>query len=205
MTTGIIVALGVLAFIMGGLGRRIAGGVLNQWKSPSTNGAGVAVMGDTPARLIYSASVSLAVILSAVVVPTTLMFWCLAACMLPAVFVGTTTGNNNSLSMGTADDYTFKHDFLGMLVHGIESAVLPGMVVLLAFIPASIREAVILSAILEASIAVGCPLAYYVGWRIAGLKGASYMPLGLKGGTEIGEALWGGLTALSAFLVFTLG
>lgn len=202
------VALGVLAFILGALGRRIAGGVLNQWASPSTNGAGTTVMGDTPARLIYSVNVSLAVILSAVVVHHMSIPNSLAAlAMVLAVFVGTTTGNDNSLSMGTAG-YTFKHDFLGMLVHGIESAILPGAVIGLATrfcLGEGLSQVFTIAAIAATTIAVGCPVVYYVGWRIAGLKGASYMPLGLKGGTEIGEALWGGLTALTVFTAMVCG
>lgn len=49
-------ALLPLAMALGALGRRIAGGVLNQWFAKP----GARVFGDTPARLLFGVCVALA-------------------------------------------------------------------------------------------------------------------------------------------------
>ncbi len=148
-------------------------------------------MGDTEARLIYSVTIALSGLLGGAI-------WWQAMLMIPAVFVGTTTGNFDSMSMGRGQ-YSYAHDLFGMSLHAILSVILPLLVVggtVLLPIP-EYHNVLWLSLYLLAS-----PL-YTVGWMIAGKQGKVIFPIGLRGGSELGEAFWGAVCALATFLCYT--
>lgn len=173
-----IALFSLASFTLGALGRRVAGGVLNQWFSLN--------IGDTPARLFYGLTVAVAALAGG-------LGWLVAGLLIPAVWVGTTTGNFAALAMGT-DGSSLAEDWEGMSLHGFLSAVLPSLVVFFGDHDNSIGGLLVLLGVTF----LASP-SYYLGWRIAG-HGAPWLPTGLKGGTEVAEALWGGLTALSVFL-----
>lgn len=199
-----------VALALGALGRRIAGGVLNTWAGYDTlnrthPGFNFRVMGDTPARLIYGVTVGLAALMGGAV-------WWLALAMVPAVWVGTTTGNGGGRDMGFGAT-SFWHDFAGMSLHAFESAIAPVLLVVLAmWSPAGSP----VSFIILAFTMLAAPL-YWLGWRIAIALGGQEMPPnnlggvgngrlfdGLQGGSEWGEALWGGAVALGTYLAFAV-
>lgn len=185
-----------IVMILGALGRRIAGGLLNQWAG-DTDGVS-RVMGDTPARLIYGAALGLAALAGSAA-------WPVALAMVPAVWVGTTTGNFNGMAMGRAE-FSYWHDFWGMTAHGALSAILPvGLAVLAGAAAGSIW------------IAVDCLLCaplYAAAWNVAEDMGTQAVPAssiarrsllrGFNGGSELGEAFWGAACALGTFLAFAV-
>lgn len=176
-----MIALVLPSMLLGGLGRRIAGGVLNQWFKPS----GGRVMGDTPARLIYGGFVGMAAAMGGA------PYWA-ALAMMPCVWVGTTTGNWSSMAMGRAKT-TFLHDFFGMSAHAFLSALLP--VGLAAY---SVHWHAAVAALF---IMLAAPL-YALGWMISGKTGAAWLPTGFKGGSELGEFFWGAATGAGVFLAY---
>lgn len=181
-----------VALIMGAIGRRIAGGILNQWAGLA-GGNTSRVMGDNPARLIFSVLVALSGLLGGAP-------WLLALLLVPAVFVGTTTGNFNSMAMGRGS-YSFAHDFWGMSAHAALSAITPTLLVVafgLQFYDTPFSWWAVGGFTLIAS-----PL-YCIGWIISGKTGNLSLPIGFRGGSELGEAFWGASCALGAFLTFAL-
>lgn len=184
-----------LAIVLGGLGRRIAGGVLNQWAGLSGEGD-ARVMGDHPARLIFGATVAFSAFLGGCP-------WKLALILIPCVWVGTTTGNFESMAMGRGSHSKY-HDWLGMTAHAVLSAILPALAVFLIY-PALPWWWIGLLPLLAAP-------GYELGWFISELTGNSpslrqniyynHIPNGFKGGTELGEFFFGGACALGAFLTF---
>lgn len=197
-----------IAFALGALGRRIAGGVLNTWAgydalNRTHPGYNFRVMGDTPARLIYGAMVGLAALMGGAA-------WWLAMAMVPAVWVGTTTGNGGGRDAGFGAT-SFWHDFWGMSQHAFLSAGVPTILVIAAmWSPAGSLA----GAFVFAFTMLAAPL-YWLGWRIAIALGGQEIPpnnlggvgsgrlfAGLQGGSEWGEALWGGAVALGTFLAF---
>jgi len=178
-----------VVLVLGALGRRAAGGALNQWFSDGT--AEHRVMGDTPARLIFAATVALSACLGGA--PA----W-QALALVPAVWVGTVTGNFASLAMGRGQ-YSYLHDCVGMSAHAALSAVLPTLVAFGAVFltpPEHDQWGWMLGLTMLAA-----PL-YTLGWIISGQHGRPSFPLGLRGGSELGEAFWGASCALGAFLTF---
>lgn len=180
----------VASILLGAFGRRAAGGALNQWTGHTDDHP---LTGDLPTRLLYGVCLGLAALIGGS------LLW-QAALMIPAVFVGTTTGNNGSMDMARAED-TFEHDWWGMTLHGLESAFLPALVVALPSVlvghwGADLRWLWTFGLTLAAS-----PF-YWVGWVISGAHGRSSLPIGLRGGSELGEAFWGGACGLGVFLAF---
>lgn len=180
----IITLLGIVAFCIGAIGRRVAGGAFEQWTGLD--------IGDLPVRVFFAVTVASAALMGGAT-------WLIAGLMVPAVWVGTTTGNFESLAMGVDHKYGVAHDWLGMTAHGMLSAVLPAAVVLWATDSTPVYWAVFVAITFLAS---PC---YYLGWRLTGNGfGVPRIPVGFKGGTEVAECLWGGVTALSVFLAFAI-
>lgn len=192
-----------IVLIVGALGRRIAGGVLNQWFvgilfQPGAfltllGGDAGRVMGDTPARLIYGASMAVAALLAGAGLTV-------AALMIPAYFIGSTTGNFNSTGMGRSST-GFVECFLGMSVHAALTAVVP----YLTLVALTMRlHGVSWLAFEQGGWLVGlCMLAaplYDLAWCITGLNGKARFPNGFQQGPDLGEAFWGAATALGVFL-----
>lgn len=166
--------------VLGAFGRRAAGGVLNQWTGRPDSRP---LTGDTPTRILYGVTIGLAALLGGAL-------WWHALLTVPAVWVGTTTGNAGSMAMGRAQT-PFWRDFLGMSGHAALSAILPTA---LAFGVGANGWWTLLTL-------AAAPL-YDIGWALAGKTGNPRFPLGLRGGSEIGEALWGAAVALGAYLAF---
>ena len=180
-------ALGcLLSFALGGIGRRIAGGAVNEWFHRD--------VGDHPVRLFYGLTVAFSALMGGAA-------WPVAALTIPAVWLGTVTGNFRSLSMGHGE-YSFQHDFWGMTAHGALSTA-----------PCLLAWYAGLGWLAVALIAAGCLAAapcYILGWwtaiRIGSQDaGVTAMPPGLRGGTQLAEVLWGGIHAATIFLAFIMG
>lgn len=170
-----------VAFLLGALGRRIAGGGFQDLTRLD--------IGDLPVRIFYGATVALAALIGGAV-------WWVALLMIPAVWVGTTTGNFESMCMGHGK-YTFRHDFLGMTEHGALSAVLPAVVVCLAgFVWGAIAVFLVITFTASPS--------YMFGWWIEGRWPFHTYGDFLSPPTPMAECIWGGLTALAVFLAFAL-
>ena len=171
-----------LAFLLGAFGRRAAGGVLNQWAGRPDSRP---LVGDTPTRLLFGVTIALAAALGGAVGWQALL-------MVPAVWVGTTTGNFHSMAMGRAQT-SYVHDFVGMSLHALLSALLPTAVAAYGW---HVQAAWLFGLTMLAS-----PL-YSLGWTISGRQGNPRLPLGMRGGSELGEAFWGGATGVGALLAF---
>jgi hypothetical protein len=190
-----------LVLLTGAVGRRIAGGVLNQWFvgisfSPGViltllGGNSERVMGDTPARLIYGASMALAALLGGAV-------WWLALAMVPAFWIGSTTGNFNSIAMGRnhPPEPDFLGCFLGMSAHAALTALTPVLIVVGVDLWTHLAYAWVWIAGLTM---LAAPL-YALAWNISGLRGQKLFPNGFQQGSDLGEGLWGAATALGVYL-----
>lgn len=136
-----------------------------------------------PVRIFFAVTLALAAFLGGSV-------WWVALVMIPVNFIGTTTGNFNSLAMGRGGNPYWK-DFIGMSIHGFLSSGPPAIVFALlhgAWFPALIGGLVI------------SPL-YTAGWAITGLPpGKQHWPKGMQQGSEIAELLWGGAMGVGLFL-----
>lgn len=186
------------AFVLGAFGRRAAGGVLN----PLTGHTDAhPLTGDLPTRMGFGATVALAAAMGGA-------SWWQCLLMVPAVWVGTTTGNFGSIDMARNQD-TFAHDWLGMSLHAFLSAVLPSVVVVAPLIgPAWPHVWQPFLADPRWLWAFGFTMTaapiYWFGWAVAGYGGVRWLPRGLRGSVEIAEALWGGMCAAGVFLAFAL-
>ena len=156
------------AALLGAFGRRVAGGVLNQWFAPAGR-----VMGDLPARAIWGLSLGIAAIAGGATV------W-QALAVVPLVVAGCAVPMWAIDPLG--DGYSSPRWLrcAGLAAHGLLSMLLvtagawwcgDGWWCLLA-----------------GSVAI-LPL-YIAGWVIAPVQRSAF-PAGLRLGSEIGEALWG--------------
>lgn len=176
-----MVFLFALSFVLGALGRRIAGGVLNQWFKPP----GERVFGDHPARLIFGVTVAISGLFGG---------WpaLYAAALIPAIWVGTTIGNFGGIDLGRGNG-TYWGDVAALTLHGVGGIATPA--ILAAWVwhaPGPIFP------ILASGFAIGP--AYTLGWALSGRIGNPHFPIGLRGGSELGEAFWGGAVAVGVFL-----
>ena len=97
----------------------------------------------------------------------------------------------SSIDLGKAEG-TVPQDIAGLTAHGLLGTVLPAA---LAWWCGGAPVWLVAAGLLSAP-------AYWLGWTVAGLRGAQWLPNGLRGGTEIGEALWGAAVGAGAFLAF---
>ena len=187
----IYASLSLLSFLLGGLGRRIAGGALNQWAG-LPGGVNGRVMGDTPARLIYAALI--AICASLALAPPLVN-----PVILVAVWIGSTTGNFDSIGMGRGG-HPFWRDYLGMTAHGAICAaiLLVSLAVLGRFIPLPSWWWLAGAGFYYAASA------YELGWIVTGRTGNRRLPVGLQTGSDLAEFIWGGLCGLCTFNAFWL-
>lgn len=172
------------AMVLGGLGRRVAGGGANQVFRPN----GGRVMGDTPARLIFGCTIAAAALMAGAV-------WWHCLLLVPAVWVGTTIGNFESLAMGHGK-YSYAHDFWGLTLHGIAGTAW-------AWVGAAALGYAASNFMLIGGLMIAP--AYTLGWwLIPSPAGDSRYPVGLRGGQELGELFYGSLFALGAFLTVVM-
>lgn len=171
-----------IAAVLGGFARRACGGYLNQIFGYSDSRP---LMGDGPTRWGYGLCIALCALMGGAA-------WWQALAMVPAVWVGTTTGNRGSMDMGRNED-TFAHDWFGMSRHGLDSAILPTAV---AFWGWHWQAAWLFGFTMLAAPA------YWLGWAIGGKTGNPRFPVGLRGGSELGELAWGSCVGVGAMLAF---
>lgn len=196
--------------VLSGLGRRIAGGVLNQWFRPN----GGRVFGDVPARMIYGATLALAAVVSGARLPDALRLWWpvglthwapVTLHIPPAASVPTLaaaiivlTAAGCSVPMWAIDPWRQTAPpeaprwlrCIGLTAHGF-----------LSILPLTAGAWLIGYGwywLLLASLSI-VPL-YCVGFVIWGAGRDMKMPLGLRLPSELGEALWGMAVGLSILL-----
>jgi hypothetical protein len=185
MTTVLI----ILAALFGALGRRLAGGAFQQWTGLD--------VGDLPVRIAFAALIVAAAFLGgwhphaltvlSIVVPP----WSMPILLGLGVWIGSTMPMFSSIDLGKAEG-TVPLDIAGLTAHGLLGIMLPAALAWWgAYAPLWLLAAGLLSA-----------PAYWLGWTITGVRGAQWLPLGLRGGTEIGETLWGAAVGIGAFLTF---
>ena len=189
---GFILPLAAAA-TFGAVGRRVAGGWLNQLAGRPDSRP---LTGDLPTRIFYGVCIAVAALLGGAA-------WWLAVLMVPAAWIGTTSGNFHSMAMGRAQT-SYLHDVLGMSAHALLSAIVPCLVVLLPSLvvawhggPAPPPRWLWLFGLTMTA----APL-YSLGWIISGREGRPGFPVGLRGGSELGEAFWGAACGLGAALAF---
>ena len=180
-----MIGLAAASFFLGGVGRRICGGGLNQWVywSQTTDKR---VFGDTPTRILWAVCLAVCALLGSAVWWHSLLF---AALLVPAEWVGTTTGLFNSLAMGRGDR-SFIHDFLGMSLHGVLSVILPGLA---AWWLGYGWWWIVISGLVISPC-------YVAGWSITGRHPNVKFPPGLQMGSDVAEVIWGGVMGLGVFL-----
>ena len=173
-----------LSMILAGLGRRIAGGSLNQWFSKS----GERVTGDTPVRLFFGATIAASAFMAGAV-------WWHALFLIPAVWVGTMISNFESLAMGHGQR-SYVHDFIGLSAHGVLGAIAPTLLLWYLDYPAFYLAA--LGGVLISPL-------YTLGWwMIPSVAGNPKYPPGFRGGQELGEFFYGAVSAFGVFAAVVL-
>lgn len=164
----------ILAAILGAIGRRIAGGILNQFSHNSR------VMGDTPARILFGILVA---VLPAIHDYRLLLF-------IPGIWAGTTISLFNSIGMGRGSD-NYWRSFFGLSLHGIAGTILPAIA---AYALGDAWLPLVIAGLLIAPC-------YTLGWSLTGKDGVRpSFPVGLQNAPEIGEALWGACVSVAAML-----
>lgn len=163
----------IIAAILGALGRRIAGGVFQQWSGLDA--------GDYPVRAFFGLMLMLSAAIGGysswpvlLLVPSTFI-----GCSLPVGGIG----------MGRGNPTRYWHDFWTVTAHGAGNMGLAALPYLW------------LGGhwwwLLLAGFAIA-PL-YELGWRIDESVRRSILPLGLMWGSEWGEALWGAACGVAAW------
>lgn len=189
-------ALAVVAFLLGGLGRRIAGGALNQWAG-LPGGVDGRVMGDTPARFIYAGLIAVCAVPGLLLGHGT---WFAVPAIVFAVWVGSTTGNFESIAMGRGS-HSFWHDWVGMTAHGAICAILVEAALYgLHMVGLSLPE---WRSLVGFGFYYAAP-AYWLAWCITGRSENKRLPVGLRMGSDLGELIWGGLCGAGVFFAFWL-
>lgn len=178
----LIVLFSVIAFDLGGFGRRVAGGVLNQWAAAlGLIRADGRIFGDFPARAIFGLTVAIGAWLGGAV-------WWHGLALAVTTFIGCTVGNFGGLGMGRGSD-PYWQDFGAMELHGL------GGTVLSAFAAGALGYwhwgFFLVAGIL-------CAPSYEAGYRTVD-AGRQWLPIGFQEGPEVGEFVWGGVMALAAF------
>lgn len=181
----------------GGLARRCAGGLLNQWFGR----AGQPIMGDLPTRLLFAASLAAAWVAGGAPAWSFLV-------MLPCCYVGTAMGNHGGIGMGRGDDRAFWADAGRMTWHGFDSMGFPILAAWLLHYDWHWERWWPVGTLGSHHYAwwwimVTCLIAavpYEVGYMLAGRTGNCKFPPGFQGGAEIGEFLWGGIMAVGMYL-----
>lgn len=179
-------------FILGGLGRRVAGGVLGQWFSYDS--------GALMSRGFYGFTVALAALLGGAI-------WWHSVLIIPAIYVGCTWPNEmtfpswtgikpiGGIGLGRQPGGSFWRDAIGLEVHGIIGTAL---VVIGAFFAGYLLWwAPLLAGLLIVPL-------YLIGWSMTGASVNSRYPFGFQLGSEWGEFLWGGTVAGSVFVTAML-
>lgn len=169
----------IVSGLVGGFGRRLAGGLFQQWSGLDWG---------QPVRLFFGFTCSFAGWLAGA-------GWMEALALAPLVWVGTTLGLFGGLGMGRGSQGYWR-DFGTMTLHGVLSVILPcAWAVWLGYAWWPIA----LSGLL-----IG--VAYEAGYRLIGLNPQPYpfnrisWPAGFNGAPEWGELIWGAVRGVGVAL-----
>lgn len=171
----------LLAMMLSGLGRRVAGGAFEQWFSKD--------IGDYPVRAFFGLTLAF----SAWLGNETLAWWVILL-VIPAVFFSCSIPNFEGIALGrgeAAGGTSWREDALGLWWHGLIGMAIPAVVVGLCAPWSNWWLFLVAGALIVP--------AYEVGWQLWDKRVLYYMPNGLKGGSEIGELLWGASCGLCAW------
>ena len=206
-----MIIFAIPSLILGALGRRVAGGLIQDWTGVNT--------GDHPVRVFFGAMIALSAWLGGA------SPW-MAVAILAGTWAGSTTGNNGGMAMGRGD-HTFASDFARMSLHGLAIAV-PVAFAAMVYGAVQYRTIMVFDQVpLVLCIAcLACAPCYAAGWWIAELtgnqprdmrsfpdghiptsdemNGTRTFPLGFRGGSELGETIWGAAMGLGAYLSFAM-
>jgi hypothetical protein len=163
-----------LAVVLGGLGRRVAGGAFQQWTGLD--------VGDFPARAFFGLTLTISLMLGHY------EWWCWLIILF--TFLGCSIPNFGGIALGRSGN-SYRRDALGLTAHGALSMGITALP-LAYFHPYGIIYLVL----------AGCLIVpmYEIGWTLAGVRGRALLPLGLRGGSELGELFWGGTCGVGAYL-----
>lgn len=161
-----------VSFLIGALGRRIAGGAFQQWTGWD--------IGDHLVRLFFGATVAASAAMGGA------GWWSLL--LVLAVWIGCTIPMGG-IGLGRQPGGSWLHDAAGLTMHGVATGVLCALA-LTEWPPHVVASAMIVAGVFIVP-------AYEIGWRMA----RPTFPLGFRQGSEIGEALWGGTIAVGAYLI----
>lgn len=177
----LIVLFSVVSFILGGLGRRACGGVLNEWAKAlgwiPENGR---VTGDYPTRALFGLTVAAGAWLGAAL-------WWHGLALIGAIFLGCAVPLFGGLGLGRGSD-SYWESFGALTLHGVGGTALAAIGAGLLGYPQ--WGLFFLAGLL-------CAPAYEIGYRVYSV-GQSWLPVGFRGGPQVGEFVWGGWVALAA-------
>lgn len=192
-----------LAFLLGAIGRRTAGGALNEVFYP--RGDGRVFQGDYPVRAAFAALLAAATLLGHLSAP-------FAAAVLVGTFLGAGTGNKLILPyLGEFGGIDLGHGrlplwrgYVGLTYHGLGQVGLPVAAVLLA---RNFGVHVWLPAVWPIAVAgLLCAPLYHLAWALGGWRfPVPGWPRPVEGGFHLAEALWGGALGVGYLVAALVG
>ena len=187
---GLILFFGSLSGAAGGIGRRVAGGLIEDLTHVKT--------GDQGIRLLFAATLSLAMVFAVLAGGTVFEWWHLLI-MIPLNWIGTTLGNLDGIGMGR-NGHTWSRDFLALTAVSIAGCVLPAAA--MWWLGYSAWYWVFLGGIFTGTV-------YEIGYRICPFNpGHGYSrpewPTGFNCATALGECFYGFLKGVGMFLAVLL-
>jgi hypothetical protein len=166
--------------LLGGLGRRVAGGGFQQW-------TGIDV-GDYPARAFFGLTLAVSAAVGGTYnwgVPL-LVLSTFLGCSIPMAMsiMGVRWGG---MALGR-DGGSWRRSAIGLTGHGVLSMAITA--VPLCYFGGHWAQLLIAGVLIVP--------AYEIGWDAIGTKSNTHLPPGFQGGSEIGEVLWGSLCGIAA-------
>lgn len=171
----------VLAIVLSGLGRRVAGGAVEQWSGRD--------VGDYPVRAFFGLTLAFSVWLGNWTLP-----WWVVLLVIPSVFFSCSIPNFEGIALGrgaATGGTSWREDALGLWWHGLIGMAIPAVVVGLCAHGSNWWLFIVAGLLIVP--------AYEAGWKLWDKRFLYYMPEGLKGGSEAGELFWGACCGLCAW------
>ena len=112
------IVLGFASGVLGAIGRRVAGGLIEDITHKKT--------GDQGIRLFFALTLSVTMVLAYVITMNPVFVWWQLLALVPLNWVGTTLGNLDSIGMGRSG-HTWLRDYLGITAVAIAGCVLPAV------------------------------------------------------------------------------
>lgn len=185
-----MIALLLLSFLLGGLGRRMAGGGFQELTGLD--------VGDLPTRAFFGATLASATFLGGVH-----SLWVLT--MVITGMLGCSISMFDCLSMGREPARSWATDALGATKHGVLSMAITSLGMLLV---AFLSDYHYIGANFIVLVVAGFTMApmYELGWQLYEHRIIPRWPFVILGQpTTVGEFTWGGMCGVGAFLAGVLG